>query len=255
MDHLASDHLYVKVAITPEEIIAAQELRYRVFYQEMGAIPTEEMRRLERDADKYDPYCHHLLVIDSSNNDVIGTYRVLSLEDALAHDIQLYSESEFDLTKLKATGKKIMEVSRSCVLKEYRTRQAINLLWQGIADLVVANQVDYLVGIPSLHGTDIKPHLDSLAYLKAFYTAPAAICPHALVPHAPIPEVDKSAIDPRREFVRLPPLLKGYLRLGAVVGDGFFIDHPFNTIDVMVIMPIADMDTRYHKHYIHKQDI
>ena len=255
MDHLASDNLYLKIADTPQEIISAQQLRYQVFYQEIGAIPTEEMRTLGRDIDPYDPFCHHLLVIDSNDQKVIGTYRILSLDEATNHGITLYTESEFDLSKLKATGKRIMEVSRSCVLLEYRNRKAINLLWQGIADMVIANKIDYLVGTPSLHGIDITEHAQALSYLQAFHMAPEEIRPHTIKNHyQALPIRDKESIDIKREFVKLPPLLKGYLRLGAVIGDGAFIDYQFNTVDVVIIVPIETIDSRYQHHYLHKDE-
>lgn len=246
-----SDKLYLKLAETPQEITAAQQLRYQVFYEEMGAVPTEEMRLQSREFDQYDAHCHHLLVIDDENQTVIGTYRMLLMEDADIAGISLYTESEFDLSKLRAGGKRVMEVSRSCILKEYRNRKAINLLWQGIGDMVVANGIDYLVGTPSLPGTDATEHAAALSYMYHYYLAPEEIRPASLDKNnVVIPPFNSENIDAKREFIKLPPLLKGYLRAGALIGDGVFVDHQFNTVDVVILLPIHAIDPRYQNHYI-----
>jgi putative hemolysin len=244
-----SDQLTLKIAETPEEIQAAQALRYQIFYEEMGALPTEEMKNLRREIDAYDPFCQHLLVM--SGTEVVGTYRLLTLDDARANGISLYTETEYDISKLKATGKRIMEVSRSCVLEAYRSKMAINLLWRGICDFVVANKIDYLIGVPSLQGTDLSIHTQALAYLKAYHMADESVCPKVNEEYYhPLPDLDKSAIDAKREFAKLPPLLKGYLRVGAVIGDGAFIDHQFNTVDVVIIVEIEKIDERYLNRYM-----
>lgn len=254
---LPSDHLTLKIAETPEEIQAAQELRYQVFYEEMGAIPTEEMKRTRREIDPYDPFCQHLLVVDQScvtgQKKIIGTYRLLTLDDARANGISLYTETEYDLSRLKATGKRIMEVSRSCVLEAYRSKMAINLLWRGISNFVMANNIDYLVGVPSLHGTCLAEHQQTLGYLKAFHLAEENVRPKVLDDYYnPMPDIDKSQLDVKQEFIKLPPLLKGYLRVGAVVADGAYIDHQFNTTDIMIIVEIEKIDPRYLHHYMRK---
>lgn len=260
LDHLAFENLSLKIAETDEEIIAAQKLRYKVFYEEMGATPTEEMQYLGREVEKYDPYCQHLLVIDNNlpaDQRVVGTYRLLTLEDATNFGISLYTESEFDISKLKASGKRIMEVSRSCVLESHRSKMVINMLWRGIADCVVANDVDYLIGVPSLMGTDMEAHKNTLSYLQAYHLADENLCPEMLVNSdnsLPLPIGNKDVLDAKREFVKLPPLLKGYIRLGAMVGNGVYIDRQFNTIDVVIIVPMAQMDARYLDRYMPKNE-
>lgn len=250
LDHLVADNLSLKIATTPEEIIAAQELRYQVFYQEMDSVPTEEMRRTGREVEHYDPFCLHLLVIDNTTRKAVGTYRMLSLDDAQAQGTDLYTESEFDLSRLKSTSRRIMEVSRSCVLQEYRNRKVINLLWRGIAEMVTANGIDYLIGAPSLPGTDIATHMPSLSYLQD-RLAPENIRPTVLEPGIrDIPSINREQVDLKRAFAALPPLLKGYLRLGALIGDGAFIDTQFNSIDVCIVVPMQTMDARYHQHYL-----
>jgi putative hemolysin len=253
LDHLAADNLSLKVATTENEIKAAQKLRYDIFYTEMGAKPTGNAAQTKLDIDQYDAICQHLLVIDSNlpaGQQIVGTYRLLLLEDAQRHGMSLYTEGEFDLGKLKAKGGRIMEVSRSCVAETHRSKAAINLLWKGIAQYVFSNKVDYLVGVPSFPGTDIATEQETLAYLNAYHLAPEDIRPRAVTSaYQPLPVVDKNTIDVKRAFMALPPLLKGYLRVGAMIGDGAYIDYQFNTIDVVIVMPIAGVDDRYFNHY------
>lgn len=253
LDHLGAENLSLKVADSEAEIRAAQRLRYDIFYTEMGAKPIGDAAQTKLDIDKYDAICKHLLVIDSNlpqGQQIVGTYRLLLLEDAQRHGMTLYTESEFDLSKLKVTGKRIMEISRSCVAETHRSKAAINLLWKGIAQYVFSNNVDYLVGVPSLSGTDLKAEHDTLAYLNAFHLAPEEIRPRTVESaYQPLPAVDKDKIDAKRAFMALPPLLKGYLRVGALVGDGAYIDHQFNTIDVVIVMPINQVNDRYFNHY------
>ena len=249
-NQITSDNLTLRIAETPEEILAAQRLRYEVFYKEMGAHPIGDMAEKEREFEFYDDYCQHLLVVDNADNRVVGTYRVLLGTTVAANNIDFYTAKEFDLSKLYATGGRIMEISRSCVLPSHRNKAVINLLWKGIATLVFANDIDYLIGTASFFGVDINTEKDSLAYLNAFHAADASISPRVHdAYYNPLPVVDKSAIDPKRAFMALPPLLKGYLRCGAVVGDGVYIDHQFNCVDVSVIMPIAQVTDRYFNHY------
>lgn len=253
LDHLSIETLSVRVATTAEDVRAAQRLRYEVFYQEMGAQPVGDMADLQLDYDAFDPVCTHLLVIDHSmpaDKQVVGTYRLLLLEDAQAADMGLYIEGEFDLSKLKAKGRRILEVSRSCVIETHRSKSAINLLWKGIAQYVFTNKVDYLVGTPSFNGTDIKAEHDALAYLNAFHQAPEDIRPRALDSgYEALPIMPKESLDQRRAFMKLPPLLKGYLRIGAMIGDGAYIDHQFNTIDVVIVLPIDGVSDNYFNHY------
>ncbi|MDB5478271.1 MAG: hemolysin [Alphaproteobacteria bacterium] len=253
LEHLALENLYLKVAETQDEIRSAQALRYQVFYDEMGAVPDARMQALQREEEAFDPHCDHLLVVDknaASDRNIVGTYRVLWQETAEREKTGFYTETEFDLGKLRATGGHIMEVSRSCVHKDYRSKMVINLLWKGIAAYVFANDVDYLIGTPSLSGMDIQAHTDALAYLNAFHLAPEEIRPHVREEfYQPLPAKNKDCINARHDFMALPPLLKGYLRMGAVIGDGAYIDHQFNCIDVAIIVPMADLSARYLNHY------
>ncbi len=253
LEHIGFENLFLKIAESEAEIQAAQRLRYDVFYREMGAVSVRDMARLERDYDEYDPVCEHLLLIDknvSGDKNVIGTYRMLRQKTVESANIPFYTETEFDLTRLRAQNSNIMEISRSCIHPSYRGKHAINLLWRGIAAYVFGYNVDYLIGVPSFHGTDLHHEERNLGYLRTFHTAPEDIRPRTLEPHyVPLPEIPSDRFDRKHDFMQLPPLIKGYLRVGAVIGDGAFIDRQFNCIDVCMVMPIKGVADRYLRHY------
>lgn len=248
-----SDTLILKIAETREEIETAQHLRYLVFYEDLGAVPSKEMALTKRDFDHYDDYCDHLLVIDTAapkGKHVIGTYRILRHEVAVGKGIVLYTETEYDLSKLRNAGANLMEVSRSCVLDGYRSGATINLLWAGLAAYVFHYKIDYLLGLPSFHGTSVDEYKNELGYLKALYTAPDAICPRTHEKdYVSIPDIDINAVDQKEIFKNLPPLLKGYIRLGGVIGDGAFVDSQFNTVDICIMVQTSHTTNRYLNHY------
>lgn len=250
---LGTKSLGVRRAESTADMFAAQRLRYQVFYEEMGARPVGRMGRLRRDYDRFDPYCEHLLVVDREapkEEEVVGTYRVLRLERAERFGRGLYTETEYDLSKLRASGCSIMEVSRSCVLPEYRKRTTINLLWAAIATYVFHYNIDYLIGVASFEGTEISDYADQLAYLDQYHRAGPDICP---VVHShnrtPFPQ-HRIGEEKVREILRsLPPLLRGYLSLGAVIGDGLYVDQQFNTIDACIVVDMRIADPRFLDHY------
>lgn len=249
-NHITSDNLTLRLAETEAEILAAQQLRYEVFYKELGAHPVGDTAAKEREFEFYDDYCDHLIVIDNTDNKVVGTYRILLGKTAEEKNIPLYTATEFDISKLKATGGKIMEISRSCVKETHRSKSAINLLWKGIATVVFANEIDYLIGTPSFPGLDLENEKQALAYLNAYHAADESIRPRVYEEfYNPLPIVNKESIDAKRAFMALPPLLKGYLRIGSVVADGAFIDRQFNCIDIAVVLPINGVTDRYFNHY------
>jgi L-ornithine Nalpha-acyltransferase len=254
LEHITADNLSLKIADTEAEIHAAQRLRYDVFYKEMGAHPVRDMAALERDYDEYDALSDHLLVIDNAapkGERIIGTYRMLVLDKAQQQGLKLYTETEFDIAKLKAKDGRIMEVSRSCIHAAYRNKMALNMLWKGIAAHVKALNVDYLIGVPSFfHQTDLSVEHDKLAYLNMYHAADDSIRPRVWEEfYHPLPVADKTTINPRRQFMALPSLLKGYLRLGAEVGDGAYIDYQFNCIDIAIIVDMKKIGDRYANYY------
>lgn len=250
---IRSGHLGVRLATTAAEIDAVQALRFRVFFEEMGAHPTPEAAWRRRDADRFDAIADHLVVIDHKKGNgpqaVVGTYRLIRRE-AAARLGAFYSEGEFDISRLLAFPGHILELGRSCVHPEYRASGAMQLLWQGIAAYVFHHRIDLMFGCASLPGTDPDALAAELTYLYNNHLAPPALRPQAL-PHRYVEmrRLPVSAIDPRRIVQRLPPLIKGYLRLGGFVGEGAVIDAQFNTTDVIVLVKTDLVTDKYYRHY------
>lgn len=254
MAPLKFNNLEVRLASTDAEIDAAQSLRYQIFYEEMGAKPTPRGRALRRDIDPYDTDCDHLLVIDLERSEqgspcVVGTYRLLrrSVADSSAG---FYSEDEFDLGALHQYPGEIMELGRSCIDSAYRRRGAMQLLWRGIADYIFAHDVQVMFGCGSIHGTDIQQAQHVLSFLHHNHRAPSHLRPHALNARCVTMDIiAKDDINAERVQSELPPLLKGYLRLGGYIGDGAVIDHQFNTIDVCVVVETENVTGKYVRHF------
>ena len=250
---LRSGDLGVRLATCQAEIDAVQGLRYRVFYREMGARADAETDRSERDKDLYDTVADHLLVVNHSLGEgpesVVGTYRLIQREAAyrLGH---FYSADEYDIAPIEAIPGRILELGRSCVDNGYRNRSVMQLLWRGIAAYVFMHQIELMFGCASLPGTDPDALAPELAYLYYHHLAPPAIRPRAL-PHRYIEmrRLERDEIDTRAALNRLPPLIKGYLRLGGFVGDGAVIDSQFNTTDVAVVVQTDLVTDKYLKHY------
>jgi putative hemolysin len=253
MQSVASDRLEVRLAANAEEIVAAQALRYRVFYDEMGAKPTDAMVARLIDVDDFDAICDHLLVLDpargSGGKAVVGTYRLL--RRWVGEDFgRFYTAGEYDIAPVLANGGRFMELGRSCVDMAYRNRSTMQLLWAGIAAYVFENEVDLMFGCASLPGTDPDALAEHLSYLYHFHLAPEALRPRALPGlHVDMACRPKDSLDPRRALAALPPLVKGYLRLGGFVGDGAVVDHQFNTTDVCVIVKTDLVTEKYRSHY------
>ena len=250
---IRSGNLGVRIATGPAEIDAAQALRYRVFFDEMGARPDPASLLSKRDRDAFDPVADHLLVLDHAIGDgpdgVVGTYRLIQ-EDAAARVGRFYSADEYDIGPLMRFPGKVLELGRSCVDHRHRGRAVMQLLWRGIAAYVFHHEIDVMFGCASLAGTDPDQLAVELTFLHAHHLAPPALRPRALPGRfVEMQRLDPSEIDPRRVMARLPPLVKGYLRLGGFVGDGAVIDRQFNTTDVAVIVKTDLMTDKYYRHY------
>ncbi|HVC59573.1 MAG TPA: GNAT family N-acyltransferase [Acetobacteraceae bacterium] len=250
---LRAGNLGVRVAATPAEIDAVEALRYRVFYRELGATADPETARTGRDRDRFDPVADHLLVVDHAigpgAEGVVGTYRLIQRE-AAAQLGGFYSAGEYDIAPILGFHGRIMELGRSCVDALYRHRAAMQLLWHGIAAYVFHYQIDLMFGCASLPGTDPDAIALELTYLYRNHLAPPAVRPRAL-PHrfVEMQRLPPESIDPRRALAQLPPLIKGYLRLGGFVGDGAVIDRQFNTTDVAVVVKTDLVTDKYYRHY------
>ena len=240
MEPVVFANFEVRLANSDSEVDLAQALRYRVFYEEMGAIPTPRMRQARRDMDPYDSVCEHLLLIDRVQVDetprVIGTYRMMRKSIA-NRNAGFYSESEFDLGPLLDHSGEVLELGRSCIDPAYRSRSAMQIMWAGLARYIHRENIAILFGCGSLPGTDLNEARLALSYLHRFHLASADICPRALdLRAAAIDLLPKDEIDVESAQRQLPPLIRGYLRLGATIGRGAVIDHRFNTVDVCVLL-------------------
>ncbi|MDP4033147.1 MAG: GNAT family N-acyltransferase [Pseudorhodobacter sp.] len=256
---IANDpHFTLRLARDARDLRAAQRLRYKVFVEELGGDGdlVDHAARLECDA--YDPVFDHLVLIDSRRDaaaldDVVGVYRLLP-GDRVAATGRFYSEDEYDLAPLKASGRRLLELGRSCVHADYRGGTAMMHLWNGLADYVLERGIEVMFGVASFHGTDIAALAQPLAWLYHHHLAPEELRVRALAPHRQ--EMDllpPDQLDRRAAMLATPALIKAYLRLGGFVGDGAWIDHAFNTTDVCLLMDTARMSARHRNFYVRKQ--
>jgi L-ornithine Nalpha-acyltransferase len=246
-------NLGVRLARSTAEIDAVQALRYRVFYDEMRATPSRLARRTQRDQDNLDSVADHLLVIDyalgSGPESVVGTYRLIQ-RAAAERAGRFYTSGEFDITRLLAFRGRLLELGRSCVDAAHRNKMVVQLLWRGIAAYVFEHRIDLMFGCASLPGTEPEAVAPELTYLYHHHLAPPGIRPVALPDrHIEMRRLDLDSLDRRWVLSRLPPLIKGYLRLGGFVGDGAVIDRDFNTTDVAMVVKTDLVTDKYYRHY------
>ena len=250
---LGSGSLVARLARDEDDIVAAQALRYRVFYDEMKAKPDAEMAQLRRDVDPFDGVCEHLLVCDTGRGggpeSIIATYRLLRGARARKFG-RFYSADEYDITPLMAYSGEILELGRSCVDMNYRGRPTMQLLWAAIAQFVFHHDISMMFGCASLHGVEPENLALPLSYLHHFHLAPEGMRPVALPDlHVGMDFLPENEIDKKAALTALPPLLKGYLRLGGFVGDGAVVDHQFNTTDVCIVVKTDLVTRKYYRHY------
>ncbi len=252
--------LEVRLANNEAEIHAAQALRYKIFYQELGATPTPEMAAAGRDFDRFDDVCDHLLVIDRAKSGIaaiVGTYRLMR-ENIVGGADGFYSNQEYDLSPLftdhfrntMMPGRQLLELGRSCVDVEYRSNSTIHLLWRGIAIYTLTHNIGYMFGCASLAGTDPTAHAMALSYLYHEFSIPEAFRVRAQ-PHRfhDMNMIPKDKIDVRAARRALPPLVKGYLRLGCYIGDGAVVDEQWGSTDIFILLPVERITHRYSQHF------
>lgn len=250
--------LEVRLAQDKRDVKRAQKLRYKVFYRDGTAIADAATMLARRDKDAFDKICDHLLVIDhaakpslSGKQPVVGTYRLLRHEAAMRNG-GFYTESEFDLSGILTghPGLRFLELGRSCVAPRYRTKRTVELLWQGIWSYVRQNRFDVMIGCASFEGTDPDRLALPLSFLHHHARAPEAWRARAHPSrYVEMNRMAKEAINPKAALRELPPLIKGYLRIGAHIGDGAVIDHQFGTTDVLIVMPVSAIGARYIEHF------
>ena len=252
--------LEIRLAQTEREIRKVQRLRYKVFYKEMAAKPDSHTKFTRRDADAFDAICDHLLVLDHEppkkkfrrrEPRIVGTYRLLRQEMANLYG-GFYSAAEFNIQPILDShpDHRFLELGRSCVLKDYRTKRTIELLWQGIWAYVQIHKIDVMIGCASLPGTDPTDLAEPLTFLSTQGKAPedwqVDAWPEIRVPLTQMPS---SEINGKKALRKLPPLLKAYMRIGCYFGESAMVDHQFGTTDVFIILPVENIDPKYVQHY------
>lgn len=249
-------HFELKLATTEHEIRAGQRLRYDVFVAELGGTGplVDHAARLERDA--FDPIYDHLLLMDTAapGAPVVGVYRLMR-SDMLAPGARFYSEAEYNVDVLKSSGRRLLELGRSCVHRDYRSGLALKMLWQGLLDYVDTHEIEVMFGVASFHGTDPEALAGPLSLLHHRHLAPEALRVRAQPEHfqrmdlLPEAEIDRVAA-----MRAVPALIKSYLRLGGFVGEGAFIDRDFNTTDVCIVVDIAEVPDKIRAIYARGDD-
>jgi putative hemolysin len=225
------------------EIQEAQRLRFKVFAEEMGATLSPNAEGL--DVDEFDAYCDHLIIRDEDTLRVVGTYRVLPPHKAQEIG-KLYSDSEFDLSRLEHLRPKMVEVGRSCVHQDYRSGAVIMALWSGLAEYMLKNNYEIMLGCASIPMSD-GGHFAASLYngLSADQIAPIEC--HGF-PKVPLP---LARLNGGLE-VEAPPLIKGYLKLGAKICSAPAWDPDFNTADLLTMLRLSEINPRYAKHFLGK---
>lgn len=249
----------IRLAQAPGDLMAAQRLRYAVFVEELGASGpmVDHAARLERD--DFDPIYDHLILVDTRRDaaaldHVVGVYRLLPSDRAAAFG-RFYCDSEYDLTRLRASGRRLLELGRSCVHPDYRGGAAMFLLWNALAQYVLDHGIEVLFGVASFHGTDPQALAAPLSWLHHHHLAPEPIRPRALPDHFQRMDlIPADRLDRRAAMQQMPALIKAYLRLGGFVGEGAYIDHDFNTIDVLLLMDTTAMSARHREFYTRRHE-
>jgi putative hemolysin len=251
--------LEARLARKAKEVRRAQKLRYKVFYEERSAIADTATRLAGRDVDAFDAICDHILVLDHDEKlqglrrkpRVVGTYRLLHQHIAAQHG-GFYTANEFGIGGMleRHSNLRFLELGRSCVLPAYRNKRTVELLWHGVWSQVLTHRIDVMFGCASFEGTDVRAHAQALSFLHHFAAAPEEWRADALPSRrVPMNFMRKEAIDVKAALRELPPLIKGYLRLGAFVGRDAVVDHQFGTTDVLIVLPTAAISERYIQHF------
>ncbi len=244
----------IRLATGEQDLMAAQRLRYRVFVEELGGSGplVDHEARLERD--EFDPVVDHLCLIDTRRDadaldHVVGVYRLLR-SDRAAEFGRFYCDGEYDLTPLRNSGRPLLELGRSCVDPEHRGGAAMFLMWNALADYVLDHGIQILFGVASFHGTDVPMLAPSLSWLHHKHLAPPELRPRAReAGFHPMDLIEPDQLDRREAMIAMPALIKAYLRLGGMVGEGAYVDRDFNTTDVFLLMDTAAMSAKHREYY------
>ncbi len=246
----------IKLVEKKSELKKAQALRYSVFYKEKKVKPSLQKKILGLDYDKFDKFADHLIVIDKARkgikNKIVGTYRLLR-GDVGNNFSGFYTSSEFNLSNIINIYShiKILELGRSCVHKDYRNGTTVNLLWKAIAQYVKLYDIKVLLGCASFPGTDVTKFSNELLYLRENFSLPDYLSVKSLDKNIyQVYSKYKTNINNLRNFAKLPPLIKGYLRVGGKFSYNCYVDHDLKTIDLCVVVEIDNIDKKYKKKFL-----
>ena len=248
------ENLELRLARSPSDVLGAQRLRYRVFVEELGGDGGLVDHDAGLEVDRFDPFCEHLILIDrrrdaDAGDHVIGVYRMITQKGADRAG-GYYSETEFDLAALRGSGRKLLELGRSCVDVGYRGSGAMFMLWNGLARYLADNDIEILFGVASFHGVDLAKLAEPLSYLHQTHLAPDKLRVTARGTDARAMNIlDPDTIKRTRALRVMPPLIKAYLRLGGCVGQGCYLDRAFNTTDVCMVMDTARFSETQRNRY------
>lgn len=254
LSNIKNEKFEVRLANSKEEIIAAQKLRYKIFFEEDGAIPSEQVKAEQRDFDEFDDFCDHLVAIDKTignnpENYIIGTYRLMRKNGAKALG-KWYSSSEFNVEKFNNYNGEVLELGRACVHKNYRTKIVMQMLWNGLAAYMFDYEIKLMFGCGSFLGTDVNKYKQSLSYLYYNHLAEDELSIDAISKDkCEYPVIPKNEINELEAFKELPTMVKGYLRIGCKVSKSIFIDWNFNCFDVCIIFETKNLKKSYLEHY------
>lgn len=256
---LADDTIYaLRLATDDRDLFGAQRLRYRVFVQELGADGPLVDHDAGVERDEFDPFFDHLVLVDrrvapETGDHVVGAYRLLTSE-AMLRAGRFYSAGEYDLGPLVASGRRLVELGRTCVHPDHRGGPGMFLMWNGLAEYVLERGIEVLFGAASFHGTDVAALAMPLSYLYHHHLAPPDMRVRALPPgRAEMNLIPPAGLDRAAAMAAMPALIKAYLRLGGFVGDGAFVDLPFNTTDVCLVMDTGRMSAKHRDFYTRKK--
>lgn len=244
----------IRIARTKRDLMGAQRLRYRVFVEELGGDGAMVDHDARLEMDEFDAVVDHLCLIDNRRSvedldHVVGVYRLLPGNRAASFG-RFYCDGEYDLTPIRDCGRSVLELGRSCVDPEFRGGAGMFLLWNALADYVLDNGIEILFGVASFHGTDATMLAPSLSWLHHHHLAPEDLRPVARSDgYQPMDLIPPDRLDRREAMVGMPALIKAYLRLGGLVGEGAFIDREFNTTDVFLLMDTKAMSEKHRKFY------
>lgn len=247
----------IRLAESAADRLAAERLRYRVFVEELGGDGplVDHAGRFEHD--EFDAVTDHLILTDTRRDavaldHVVAVYRLFPGERAAAFG-RFYCDAEYDLTRLRASGRRLLELGRSCVHADYRSGSAMFLLWNGLSEYVLERGIEVMFGVASFHGTDVAALKLPLAWLHHHHLAPAPLRVRAHADRFQAMDLlPPGQLDKRMALAGMPALIKAYLRLGGFVGEGAFVDHAFNTTDVMLLMDTAAMSEKHKGFYVRK---